>query len=184
VKTEPSHEELQEMLSAAALEILDGPELDTVLQHVRHCEECTRLLGEYEEVAGTLPLLLPDQPLQPDRSDAVRARLLARARVDRTPGARRNRPTTGRPHLRASRSDRWTGWMGWMVAAGLAGVLLVHHSIHRPINYGWLVAGLLTVLVIGFGIYARLQWTRAAALEDRLAALERRGTLRDTEIEP
>jgi hypothetical protein len=56
-----------------------------------------------------------------------------------------------------------------MVAAGLAGLLLVHHSVHRPIAYGWLAAGVLTFLVIALGVYVRVQQARLAALRDRLA---------------
>jgi hypothetical protein len=60
----------------------------------------------------------------------------------------------------------------------------VHHSVHRPVDYGWFAAGLLTLVLLAIAIYGRVQRARTVALEDRLAALEQRGTLRDEEIEP
>ena len=61
-----------------------------------------------------------------------------------------------------------------MVAAGLASVLLVHHSIHQTLDYGWLAAGGLAFLLVGVGLYALVQRNRAAALRDRVVDLERR----------
>ena len=162
------------MLPAAALDILEGSDLQRVAAHLPTCKECTRLLDQYRDVSATLPLLLPDRPVDPDRSAALRTRLLARARGEHqgTP-----QPEQGLgPQLGARtnpRTNRWTAWTGWLVAAGLAGLLLAHHSVHRPVNYGWLTAGVLTFLVIGLGIYVRVQRARTAALRDRLAALER-----------
>jgi hypothetical protein len=62
-----------------------------------------------------------------------------------------------------------------MVAAGLAGLLLVHHSVHRPVAYGWLAAGLLTFIVIALGVYVRVQQTRLARLRDQLTSDDRNG---------
>jgi hypothetical protein len=59
--------------------------------------------------------------------------------------------------------------MGWMVAAGLAGLLLVHHSVHRPVDYGWLIAGILTLLVLALAVYALKQRARLTALRNRPA---------------
>lgn len=158
------------MLPAAALDILDEADARPVLEHLKDCEECTRLLDEYREVGATLPLLLPEQHLDPERSEALRARLLSRV-SGRPQALGVGKPATTVFELsRRSSPGRWTAWMGWMVAAGLAGVLLVHHSVHRPVAYGWLVAGGLTVLVIGLGVYVRVQHARLSALCDRLAA--------------
>jgi hypothetical protein len=51
------------------------------------------------------------------------------------------------------------------VAAGLAGVLLVHHGFHRPLAYGWVVAGLLAIILVGVVVYALAQRARVAELE-------------------
>jgi hypothetical protein len=168
----PVHQELQEMLPAAALEILEPADLEPVLAHVRDCPECAKLLQEYREAAAGLSLRLPARQLDPVRARVLRTRLLARA-TGRTDGQGNGR--TERP-ARALRLDRW---IGWAVAAGLAGILLIHHSVHRTLDYGWLAAGVLLVVLLGLGIYARVQRRRVAALEGRLADLGPKKTQAD-----
>jgi hypothetical protein len=153
----PDHAELQELLPAAALEMLGPAESERVLAHVRDCEECAGLLREYRDVAAVLALQLPSRPMRSERSSAIRAGLLARARA--APVI----PTTRKA------SSMIYQWSGWMVAAGLAGILLVHHSIHRPLDHGWLTAGVLVVVLLGVGLYAAVQRKRISELEDRLA---------------
>jgi hypothetical protein len=161
----PSHEELEEMLPAAALDILEPAELEHVLAYVRDHPECAKLLQEYREAAAALSLQLPQAgQLAPDRSAILRARLLAKARGDR-------RSAVPTPRRAATLIYQWSGWM---VAAGLASVLLVHHSVHRPLDYGWLATGALLAILTAVGIYARVQRGRATALEQRVADLERR----------
>jgi hypothetical protein len=58
------------------------------------------------------------------------------------------------------------------VAAGLAGVLMAHHAVHRPVNYGWLIAGVVTVGLVVLAVVAGKLHKEVAALRDRLAALE------------
>ena len=53
-------------------------------------------------------------------------------------------------------------------------VLLVHHSVHRPLDYGWLASGALLAILIAVGIYAAVQRRRTSALEDRIVDLKRR----------
>ena len=151
----PDHAEIHDQLPAAALAILDPAEMDQVRSHIRDCPECAALLEEYRDAATILSLGLSPAPMDPSRSDALRARLLARAKA--TP----NKVTR-------KASAMIYQWSGWMVAAGLAGVLLVHHSIHRPLDHGWLAAGLLVVVLLGVGIYAWVQRRRVVELQDRL----------------
>jgi hypothetical protein len=159
------HEEMQEMLPAAALEIVEGAELQRVLAHARACAECGPLLEEYRQVTAALSLQLPQAgQLDSHRSAVLRARLLAKARGDR-------RAVLPGPHRATTLISRWSGWM---VAAGLASVLLVHHSVHRPLDYGWLATGALLAILIGVGIYAHVQRGRALALQARVADVERR----------
>jgi anti-sigma factor RsiW len=160
----PNHEEIQELLPAAALEMLDGEELHRVLAHISACPECARLLEDYRAAAGALSLQPPAYPRDAGRAADLRASLLARARRERPgslSGSRRSVSSVYR-------------WSGWLVAASLASVLLVHHSIHRTLDYGWLVAGVLTFVLVAVGVYAIVQRNRAAALRERLSALERR----------
>ncbi len=160
----PDHAELQEMLPAAAMEMLDPTEAELVLGHVRDCEECAGLLQQYRDAAAAIALQLPARPMSSERASAIRTGLLARARSDRvTPITRKA-------------SSMVYQWSGWMVAAGLAGILLVHHSIHRPLHYGWLVAAALGVVVLALGVYAWVQRNRVMELEgDRRTGGQRGG---------
>jgi hypothetical protein len=164
--TEPlTHTEVEQLLPAAALEILEGEELVRLFAHLKGCTDCTRLLDVYRELVAGLAGTLPEQPFHPSRSERLRARLVARTGripIADVPERRRRSPAA---------ADRW---IGWVVAAGLAGVLMVHHSFHRPVAYGWLAAGLLMLLLVGLGVYVRVQQTRMANLEDRLASLVQR----------
>jgi hypothetical protein len=157
-----THEEIEEMLPAAALDILEPTELEHVLAYVRDHPECAKLLQEYRDAAANLSLGIPHRQLDPLRARALRSRLIARAQT--------SAPTRSRSREATSLIYRWSGWM---VAAGLAGVLLVHHSVHRPLDHGWLAAGGLVVIVLGLGIYARAQRSRVAELESRLDLVPR-----------
>jgi len=155
----PNHGELQDLLPGAALEILDAADFQLVLEHAGTCAECAGLLRDYRDVAASLTLMVPRQELDRSRSARVRERLLARAVGRRSSG-------TWRP----LQADRWSGWL---VAAGLAGILLIHHGIHQPLAYGWMATGVMTIVLVAVVWYARAQRTRAAALQDRLTTLER-----------
>jgi hypothetical protein len=155
-----THEQLEQLLPAAALEILEGDELLGVSAHVQQCANCERLLEAYREALATIATTLPEQPFQLARSDKVRANLLGRTRRGLTPPS----DTGTRPRRASGWIDRWAGWA---VAAAMAGVLLVHHSVHRPVAYGWLVAGVLMLVLLGLGVYVRIQRARLRALQDR-----------------
>jgi hypothetical protein len=167
----PCPEGEEEMLHSVALEVLDSADFRLVLAHALDCADCGRLLEEYREVTAALALALPHQPLEPGRSARVRARLLARARGNpsASSASAMRAEVPSRPRLRPVLVDRWAGWA---VAAGLAGVLLVHHGFHRPLAYGWVAAGLLAVILVAIGVYARIQRGRAVALQDRLSQYE------------
>lgn len=161
---ELSHEELQELLPAAAIEILEGGELERIMAHISSCPECAEMLDQYRAVAAALSARLSPHQLRPDRATAVRSRLMARVGAERTAKA-----TTHRS-LRTL-----LPFSGWLVAAGVASVLLVHHSIHRPVDYGWLVAGVLGLILLAVGVYALIQRARVASLRSTLAGLQKSG---------
>lgn len=148
------HEEMQEMLPAAALDMLEGAELERLQAHLPGCSSCVELLGQYRDAAASLALLVPAGTMDPARLAAIRTRLMSRV------WAGRDMKRAGALGL-----DRW---LGWMVAAGLAGILLVHHSVHRTVDYGWLLAGVLTFVLVGLGVYARKQRRRVEELQQRL----------------
>jgi len=152
-----THDSIEQLLPAAALEILEGEELLSVTAHTRDCAACARLIESYREVVAALATTLPVRPLPPVRSARLRERLLSRAR-GQTAAASENRRTRRFADL----ADRWSGWA---VAAGLAGLLLVHHSVHRPVAYGWLVSGVLTFVILGMAVYIKVQRARSAARE-------------------
>jgi len=166
---------VEQLLPAAALEILDGDELVDVTAHIQECTRCAALLDGYREVVAGLATRLPEQEFPSDRSARVRAQLLARVARGSAAGAGLISPR--------HRSTGWVGrWGGWAVAAGMAGVLVVHHAIHRPVAYGWLVAGILVLLLVGLMLYTRAQKERIMALEQRLrSAVDRGGSHPDGE---
>jgi hypothetical protein len=154
-----THDAVEQLLPAAALEILEGEELLRVTAHAEQCADCARLLDSYREVLSNLASTLPARRVDPERSTRIRARLLLRA--GGSPPLAGGSP----PARRIFRVvDRWAGWA---VAAGLAGLLLIHHSVHRPLAYGWLAAGTLTLLALALAVYVRRLRTRLSALEER-----------------
>jgi anti-sigma-K factor RskA len=163
-----SHDQVEQLLPAAALEILEGEELLEVAAHVQQCARCAALLESYREVVAGLATRLPEQEFPSDRSGRVRDRLLARVAGASAAGAGLISPR--------HRSTGWVSrWGGWAVAAGMAGVLVVHHAVHRPVAYGWLVAGVLVLLLVGLMLYTRAQKERIMTLEQRLRSVMGRG---------
>jgi anti-sigma factor RsiW len=164
MKATLSHDQLEQLLPAAALEILEGDELVEVSAHVQQCARCAALLESYREVVAGLATRLPEQEFPANRSARLRERLLGRAAGGAAAGAGLISPR--------HRSTGWVGrWGGWAVAAGMAGVLVVHHAIHRPVAYGWLVAGVLVLLLVALMVYTRAQKERIMALEQRLRSV-------------
>jgi hypothetical protein len=167
-QTSQQHTEVDELLPAAALEMLESEDHSRVVAHAQECGECARLLEEFRAVVAALGTGLPLEPLDAPRSARLRERLLART-LSHTPPAAAEIPSNPSGGFRYGALDRWTGWA---VAAGLAGVLLIHHGFHRPLAYGWVVAGISTVALVAFGVYAMVQRRRVAVLEAQLAQRE------------
>jgi anti-sigma factor RsiW len=155
------HDTIRELIPAAALSALEETEMQEVLSHAATCDECSRSLAEYRDVVVALDAAAPTPDRDEDAARAVRERLLLRARAERGTG----------PRARGGFRKGAERWAGWAVAAGFAGLLLVHHSVHRPLNYGWLVAGALMVALVAVVVYARVQAGRAAALRARIDEL-------------
>jgi hypothetical protein len=164
-----SHHEADELLAAAALETLESEELGRVLAHAADCAECARLLDEYRTVTAALSLGLPLEKLDPTHSLEIRNRLLGRIQGS---ASKVQRGHVNHPRSRLAALDSWAGWA---VAAGLAGVLLMHHGFHRPVAYGWVIAGVLAIVLVVFGVYAVAQRRRVAALKEQLESMERSG---------
>lgn len=148
------HEELRGLLAAEALDALDGAERQELLAHLEGCAECRAELAELRDAAGAMAYAAPPARLDPARSARVRARLLVRAAADGRAAPRRWRGLT-------------TG-LGWATAAGLATLLLTHHSFHRPLNLGWVAAAALGVALFLVGGYAAAQRRELRVLRKRL----------------
>ncbi len=89
-----THEDVQAVLAAEALDALDGAERERVHAHLAGCAECRAELDGLREAAALLAHTAPQIALEPDRSRRLRARLVARAAADRViPLAPRRRST-------------------------------------------------------------------------------------------
>lgn len=144
----------------AALSALSGPEGDALLAHLRECDSCAASLARVQDALLAALYLPPPRPMDATRQEEVRARLLARA---------------GEAAHAASRSPRLPlagAAGGWLAAAGLATLLLTHHSFHRPLGFGWVAASLLGAALFGAALYLFAERRRYRTLATRLAALE------------
>lgn len=150
----------------AALAALTGPEGDALLAHVQACAECSRGLAEVQDALLAALYLPPPRALEAERSETVRERLLGRAAGAAPPApALAFAPPPRRPLA-------LVGAGGWLVAAGLATMLLTHHSFHRPLQFGWIVASALGAALLGAALYLLGERRRSVYLRERLAALE------------
>ncbi|CAN5685151.1 hypothetical protein BH23GEM3_BH23GEM3_05240 [soil metagenome] len=169
-----SHEEAQEILAAAALGALGIEERALLEAHLHECRGCARLLQEYHEAVASLAELVPGRPMDPVRSARMRARILARARADKSgdspDGQTTSVPATLPFRQTASQSGRWAGWM---VAAGMAGLLFTHHAFHQPLHFGWIAAALFALALSAVGMYTFALRDRVASLQHRIARLDR-----------
>jgi anti-sigma factor RsiW len=109
-----------------------------LLEHLSCCAECRERAAA--AISGTSTL--ETTPLARSRSRAIRARLLERARNEQ-----------GSPRPSGGRRDGWRAGAGWVVAAGLAALLLSHHSFHRPLALGWVIAGVLGLINFGLVLH-------------------------------
>lgn len=110
-----THEEARDLLEAVALDALEPAEQMAVLAHVTSCAECQAELASLRDTAGALALAAQGHSLSKTRSDAVRSRLLDRARQKMVP-----LPGRGRSRL-------WP----WAIAAGVVFVAARQRSTLR-----------------------------------------------------
>lgn len=152
---EREHQQVQAVLAA-----LSGPERDALLAHLRECGECAASFSRVQDAVLAALYLPPPRPMDATRQEEARARLLARAAGDgAAPSRARRLPLAG-----------FAG--GWLVAAGLATLLLTHHSFHRPLGYGWVMAAFLGAALFGAVLYLLVERRRYRVLARRLADLE------------
>ncbi len=169
-----SHDEMTDLLAAEALDLLVPEERRGLVDHLEVCGSCARELSGLRAAAASLAFLPPEIPMESARSQRVRARLLERARNDVMAGGSKAAagstpsddaqivPRAGRRRLDIS------GMVGWAVAAGLASLLLTHHTFHRPLEIGWIAASVLGITLAVLGIYVAVLRNRLRRLDGRV----------------
>ena len=79
-----THDETWSELGAYALDTLSPAERTSIEAHLMTCAECREELRAMTETAKAIGTSVPSQPLDPARSAAIRARVLERAKAERT----------------------------------------------------------------------------------------------------
>jgi hypothetical protein len=188
--TDPMHEELYDALAAEAVDALDGEERERLLEHLAGCASCSAELESLRASAALLAFSAPPRPMEPTRSDRVRARLLARAAEDR------QSVTQVAPAPPLSGDDADVTLVGAPpapvapppVAAPPPAMPFRREPDVIPITSAptrrrapilpWLAAAASLVLLVGVGMYAASLRNRLATTEARyLAAARERGEL-------
>jgi len=148
------HPEWHEALLTAPPETLSPAEVEGMLRHADACPACAPALRD----AAALALIAqaPPMPMDPARSERLRARILAEAA--RT-GRSAHRPAPRR------RGAAIAGWSGWVATAAMAVALLTHHAFHQPLDHGWLAAAAFAGLSLVLGTYALVLRRRVVARE-------------------
>ncbi|MDQ3388603.1 MAG: hypothetical protein M3483_03775 [Gemmatimonadota bacterium] len=164
-ETLPYHSELQDLFA-----ILDRADRPALLAHVRTCGACAEGLSALCTTVNGAEAVAMDAA----RSAKLRSRLVFRARGDRMDEER---------HAKA----RGRGWVGngvgvrrsigvaggWLVAAGLASLLLTHHTFHTSLSGGWILASVLGILLVLSAWMMVVLRRRTDSLNEHLAATER-----------
>src|SRR5437764_181300 len=102
------HDGFLELVAAHALDSLDGPDRQSVEQHIRGCEDCRAQLEQHGRVTELLAASLPPHAASP----LLRSRILDAAGAAQTPAtpARAAAVTTARPRRRQRRM--WPAFAG------------------------------------------------------------------------
>ncbi|HEU4880788.1 MAG TPA: anti-sigma factor [Longimicrobium sp.] len=179
---DPMHEELYDALAAEAVDALDGEERERLLEHLAGCASCSAELESLRAAAALLAYSAAPRPMDPARSDRVRARLLARAAEDR------ESVTQIAPAPPLPGDDGDVTLVGAPPAAPppVAPIrrepdvipITSAPTLRRASMLPWLAAAASLVLLIGVGLYAASLRNRLATTEARyLAAARERGEL-------
>ncbi|HEX8696538.1 MAG TPA: anti-sigma factor [Longimicrobium sp.] len=139
-----THDDVRAALAAEALDALDGEEARAVRAHLEGCEECRRELAALRESAALLAHAAPHRPMDPARSDRLRARLLARARADREASAAAPEAASPTPAPAASAPPE----------PGVVPLARAREARARRFDVGWLAAAASILLLLAVGAYA------------------------------
>lgn len=152
------HENVQAALAAEALDALNGEERDELHAHLAGCADCRAELESLRAAASMRAHTAPRVPLDPARSDRLRARLLARAAAD-VRGGEAASPVAAAPET----------------------LVIPIAARRRSAMPAWLAAAASVLIAIGLGAYALSLRGRVSSLEEQTASLSRdRGRLEST----
>ena len=104
-----SHDEMESLVAGYVLLALDAEDREALEAHLATCELCARSVAEWQQVAGSLPLLVE----QREPPQGLQGRILSAVRVQ---GAMRSMP--------ASEAQGWRRLIARPVAVGAAVVVL------------------------------------------------------------
>lgn len=122
------HDAARELLSMAALDALAPSERAALEAHLSTCAECTADLAALRDGVAAVGDSLPRRPMAPEHDSRIRARLMARAVVDRedvTPIRRSEAPS---PSIGASITHRQQ--THWRLLAAAALIFAVGGAIY------------------------------------------------------
>lgn len=150
MKQEMTHDEAWSNLAAVALEALSPEEREAVLAHAATCAICGPELSSLSDTVTELAYAAPAQPMEPERSGRVRARLMARATADRSSAAvvPLAAPTISSvPSLARARAPRWVSWLAAaaviaLVATGVGLIRALDRNGDLERRYAGAVTGL------------------------------------------
>jgi hypothetical protein len=135
---------LAEQASAFALDALPAAEAAPYRRHLAACAVCRALVAEQRAVVDLLPLAVDDGPVDAERVEHLRARILAAARAEPQVGVGSAVPATpARPPVPIGRPAAWyrrpvpAPWAGLGLAASLLlllGLLGWNLSLQRQLG--------------------------------------------------
>lgn len=124
------HDDARDFLAALALDALDAPDEARVLAHVATCPACAAELAELRAAAtGMAIALTPAAPDDPERSAAVKKRLMARVKASKE--AAIVPPYVAAPKRRFGNSAAVAASMLLVLTAGVAAMLWLDRDTLR-----------------------------------------------------
>jgi anti-sigma-K factor RskA len=116
-----NHQDARELLALAALGALSAEDRAAIEAHISWCAECRKELAELRDAAASVGASLPPRPMETERNERVRARLLRRAKSE-SAEVTMSRPLMAR--VSSVSPARWLIAALLVVGAGLFGFIL------------------------------------------------------------
>jgi anti-sigma-K factor RskA len=131
------HREYEDLLSAAALGVLEPDRHALLLDHVRGCAPCRSALGRLQSAVDALPLTVDEMAPSSDLRDRLAARIAVSPRnFTPLPDPVAAPPPQGRPFAVPVPPARSTGRWAWLSVA--AAMLVIGLAGGIAIGWAWL----------------------------------------------